>query len=72
MKLKDKKIELLQQVTTRDNEEFAQTPLQPVSAPAWAYFRQRGFRGGNNQLQGRSIIHDKIPHGHNDRTHCAV
>lgn len=40
MKLKDKKIELLQQVTTRDNEGFAQTTLQPVGAPVWAYFRQ--------------------------------
>lgn len=40
MKLKDKKIELLQQVTTRDNEGFAQTTLQSVGAPVWAYFRQ--------------------------------
>ena len=40
MKLKDKKIELLQQVTTRDSEGFAQTTLQPVGAPVWAYFRQ--------------------------------
>ncbi len=40
MKLKDKKIELLQQVTTRDSEGFAQTNLQPVGAPVWAYFRQ--------------------------------
>lgn len=39
MKLKDKKIELLQQVTTRDNEGFEQTTLQPVGAPVWAYFR---------------------------------
>ena len=40
MKLKDKKIELLQQVTTRDNEGFVQTTLQSVGAPVWAYFRQ--------------------------------
>lgn len=40
MKLKDKKIELLQQVTNRDNEGFAQTTLQPVGTPVWAYFRQ--------------------------------
>ena len=40
MKLKDKKIELLQQVTTRDNEGFATTTLEPIDAPLWAYFRQ--------------------------------
>ena len=40
MKLKDKKIEVRQQVTTRDSGGFAQTILQLVSAPAWAYFRQ--------------------------------
>lgn len=40
MKLKDKKIELLQQVTTRDNEGFAQTTLEPICPPLWAYFRQ--------------------------------
>ena len=40
MKLKDKKIELLQQVTTRDNEGFAQTTLEPICPPLRAYFRQ--------------------------------
>lgn len=40
MKLKDKKIELLAQVTERDNEGFATTTLQPVCPPVWAYFRQ--------------------------------
>ena len=40
MKLKDKKIELLQQMTTRDNEGFAQTTLEPICPPLWAYFRQ--------------------------------
>ncbi len=40
MKLKDKKIELLRQVHTRDNEGFTTTTLEPICAPAWAYFRQ--------------------------------
>lgn len=37
-----------------------------------AAFRQRGVRSGNNQLQGRSAVHDKLPCGHNDRPRCAV
>ena len=40
MKLKDKKIEILAQVTERDSEGFTTTTLQPVGAPVWAYFRQ--------------------------------
>ncbi len=40
MKLKDKKIELLRQVTARDSEGFSTTTLEPVGAPVWAYFRQ--------------------------------
>ena len=40
MKLKDKKIELLAQVTTRDDEGFATTTLEAVCPPVWAYFRQ--------------------------------
>lgn len=40
MKLKDKKIELLQQVTTRDDEGFSTTTLESVGSPVWAYFRQ--------------------------------
>ena len=40
-----------------------------MSAPAC---RQGGFRGGNNQLQGRSAVYDKLPHGHNDRLRCAL
>lgn len=40
MKLKDKKIEILAQITTHDNEGFATTTLQPIDAPLWAYFRQ--------------------------------
>ena len=44
MKLKDKKIELLQQMTTRDNEGFAQTTLEPICPPLWAYFRQLSMK----------------------------
>jgi SPP1 family predicted phage head-tail adaptor len=40
MKLKDKKIELLEQVTTRDDEGFSTTALESVGSPVWAYFRQ--------------------------------
>ena len=40
MKLKDKKIEILRQITTRDAQGFGTTTLEPVSAPAWAYFRE--------------------------------
>lgn len=40
MKLKDKKIEILAQVTERDSEGFTTTTLQPVGVPVWAYFRQ--------------------------------
>lgn len=34
--------------------------------------RQRGFRGGNDQLQGRSAVHDKLPHGFNNRLRRSV
>lgn len=40
MKLKDKKIEILRQITTRDEHGFGTTTLEPISAPVWAYFRQ--------------------------------
>ena len=40
MKLKDKKIEILRQITTRDAQGFGTTTLEPISAPVWAYFRQ--------------------------------
>ena len=40
MKLKDKKIEILKQVTTRDDEGFSTTTLEPIGPPVWAYFRQ--------------------------------
>ena len=39
MKLKDKKIELLKQVHTKDAQGFTTTTLEPV-ATVWAYFRQ--------------------------------
>lgn len=39
MKLKDKKIEILAQITERDSAGFATTTLQPIDAPLWAYFR---------------------------------
>ena len=38
MKLKDKKIELLKQVHTRDGQGFTKTTLEPVTT-VWAYFR---------------------------------
>ena len=72
MKLKDKKIEILAPHTVRDNEGFATTTLEPVDAPLWAYFRQRSFCGGNDQLQGKSAVHDKLPHGFNNRLRRAV
>ena len=53
MKLKDKKIELLQQVTTRDSEGFAQTTLQSVGAPVWAYFRQLS---GKERFAGMTAV----------------
>ena len=40
MKLKDKKIEILQAVITRDVEGFSTETLEPVAPPVWAYFRQ--------------------------------
>lgn len=40
MKLKDKKIEILKQVTTREKEGFASTTIEPICPPVWAYFRQ--------------------------------
>ena len=40
MKLKDKKIEILRQVTVKDNEGFSTTTLEPIAPPVWAYFRQ--------------------------------
>ena len=40
MKLKDKKIEILQQVTVKDNEGFSTTTLDPIAPPLWGYFQQ--------------------------------
>ena len=74
MKLKDKKIEILAPHTVRDNEGFATTTLELVDAPLWAYFRQLSGKEvfAADQLQGRSAVHDKLPHGFNDRLRCAV
>ncbi len=40
MKLKDKKIEILRQVHTKDESGFTTTTLEPIAPPVWAYFRQ--------------------------------
>jgi head-tail adaptor len=40
MKLKDKKIEILQPVTSKDAEGFGAETLVPIAPPLWAYFRQ--------------------------------
>lgn len=56
MKLKDKKIELLQQMTTRDNEGFAQTTLEPICPPLWAYFRQLS---GKERFAGMTVVADE-------------
>ncbi len=37
---KDKKIQILSQVVTRDAQGIGTTTLQPVGSPVWAYFRQ--------------------------------
>jgi head-tail adaptor len=40
MKLKDKKILLLQPTTDIDSEGFGTQTLTPIAPPVWAYFRQ--------------------------------
>ena len=40
MKLKDKKIEILQPSTSRDADGFGVETLTPIAPPLWAYFRQ--------------------------------
>jgi SPP1 family predicted phage head-tail adaptor len=40
MKLKDKKIKILQPTITKDAEGFAVETLTPIAPPLWAYFRQ--------------------------------
>ena len=60
MKLKDKKIELLKQVTEHDSEDFSTTTLHPVCPPVWAYFRQGSIRRSDHQLQGRSAVHNQL------------
>jgi head-tail adaptor len=44
MKLKDKKIELLQPVVGKDSEGFGTQTLVPIAPPLWAYFRQLSGR----------------------------
>ena len=40
MKLKDKKIEILQPSTSKDADGFSTETLTPIAPPLWAYFRQ--------------------------------
>ena len=40
MKLKDKKIEILQSSTSKDADGFSAETLTPIASPLWAYFRQ--------------------------------
>ena len=40
MKLKDKKIEILQPIVGKDTEGFGKKTLAPIAPPLWAYFRQ--------------------------------
>lgn len=39
MKLKDKKIEILQATFTKDADGFSTEHLAPIAPPVWAYFR---------------------------------
>ena len=68
MKLKDKKIEILAQVTERDSEGFSTTTLQPVDAPVWAYFRQLSgkevFAAATTNYKEEVLFTIKLPHGH--------
>jgi len=40
LKLKDKKIEILQPSTGKDADGFGTEMLTPIAPPLWAYFRQ--------------------------------
>lgn len=40
MKLKDKKIEIMEPITKTDWDGFAKTTYEPIAPPLWAYFRQ--------------------------------
>lgn len=65
MKLKDKKIELLRQVHTRDEMGFTKTTLESMGDGVGAFsppVRQRSVCGSNSQLQGRSAVSGKLPH----------
>ncbi|GHU76040.1 hypothetical protein FACS1894188_07960 [Clostridia bacterium] len=47
MKLKDKKIEILQPTYTKDASGFQTEHLTPIAPPVWAYYRQ---------LSGKEIV----------------
>ena len=70
MKLKDKKIELLAQVTERDNDPATRLPARVGLFPA--AFRQGSVRGGDYKLQGRSAFHDQLQNRSDDRPCCTV
>ena len=40
MKLKDKKIEILETIHTVDEAGFGTTTYTPIASPVWAYYRQ--------------------------------
>ena len=46
MKLKDKKIEILQSATGKDTEGFGAETLVPIAPPLWAYVRQLSGKEG--------------------------
>ena len=56
MKLKDKKIQIMQQVTTYTPEGFGNTTLQSVGSPIWAYFRQLS---GKERFAAATVISEE-------------
>ena len=56
MKLKDKKIQIMQQVTTCTPEGFGNTTLQSVGSPIWAYFRQLS---GKERFAAATVISEE-------------
>jgi len=40
LKLKDKRIEILQPSTSKDADGFSMETITPIAPPQWAYFRQ--------------------------------
>lgn len=65
MKLKDKKIELLESKLTIDDAGNHIKSLVPV-AMIWAYFRKLSgdeiFAAATTSYEGRSPIHHQLPH----------